>query len=108
MQGGRDPTQRSIDASLRRCRKSALDNLEQNVEEHLVSLLPEYNVVVKLHPYSWTGKYVSHRQHELFERLAARQRLNAADEKPAAAPAPDAQRQAALRSPSEDERAPAA
>jgi hypothetical protein len=42
------------------------------VGEHLVRLLPEYNVVVKLHPYSWTGKYAPHRQHELFERLAAK------------------------------------
>jgi hypothetical protein len=46
-------------------------------------------------------------QAKVRERLAARQR-NAADEKPAAASAPDAQRQVALRSPSEDERAPAA
>ena len=47
-------------------------------------------------------------QAKVRERLAARQRLNAADEKPAAAPAPDAPRQVAVRSPSEDERAPAA
>ena len=47
-------------------------------------------------------------QAKVRERLAARQRSNAADEQPAAAPAPDAPRQVAVRSPSEDERAPAA
>jgi hypothetical protein len=40
------------------------------VGRHLPSLLPEFNVIVKLHPYSWSGKYASHRQHRLFERLA--------------------------------------
>jgi Ti-type conjugative transfer relaxase TraA len=47
-------------------------------------------------------------QAKVRERLAARQRSNAADEQPAAAPAPDAPRQVAARSPSEDERVPAA
>ncbi|MBN1579029.1 MAG: CDP-glycerol glycerophosphotransferase family protein [Chitinispirillaceae bacterium] len=40
------------------------------VGRHLCSLLPEFNVIVKLHPYSWSGKYAPHRQHRLFERLA--------------------------------------
>jgi hypothetical protein len=47
-------------------------------------------------------------QAKVREALAARQRLNAADEKLVAASAADAPRQAAGRSPSEDERAPAA
>jgi CDP-glycerol glycerophosphotransferase (TagB/SpsB family) len=40
------------------------------VGAHILSLLPQYNVVVKLHPYSWSGKYAPHEQHRLFERLA--------------------------------------
>jgi hypothetical protein len=42
------------------------------VGEHLVSLLADYNVIVKLHPYSWSGKYAPHSQHELFEHLAVK------------------------------------
>ncbi|MBS3766813.1 MAG: CDP-glycerol glycerophosphotransferase family protein [Candidatus Cloacimonetes bacterium] len=37
--------------------------------EKVTSLSGEYNVIVKLHPYSWTGKYASHSQHKLFENL---------------------------------------
>ena len=40
------------------------------VGEHIRSLLDNYNVVVKLHPYSWSGKYAPHAQHRLFERIA--------------------------------------
>jgi len=35
----------------------------------VVRLSQKYNMIIKLHPYSWTGKYVSHRQHRFFERL---------------------------------------
>jgi CDP-glycerol glycerophosphotransferase (TagB/SpsB family) len=40
------------------------------VGEYLRSLLDHYTVVVKLHPYSWSGKYAPHAQHRLFERIA--------------------------------------
>ena len=29
----------------------------------------KYNLIVKLHPYSWQGKYASHKQHKIFEKL---------------------------------------
>jgi len=35
----------------------------------LAALGNEYNVVVKLHPYSWAGKYASHSHHRFFERM---------------------------------------
>lgn len=41
------------------------------IGEHLPVLLDHYNVLVKLHPYSWSGKYAPHAQHRLFEKLAA-------------------------------------
>ncbi len=28
----------------------------------------DYNLIIKLHPYSWMGKYASHRQHRIYER----------------------------------------
>jgi len=33
------------------------------------NLTNRYNVVVKLHPYSWSGKYAPHKQHKVFEQL---------------------------------------
>lgn len=35
-----------------------------------LSELKGYNIIIKLHPYSWSGKYVSHRQHRFVENLA--------------------------------------
>jgi CDP-glycerol glycerophosphotransferase (TagB/SpsB family) len=32
-----------------------------------------YNIIVKLHPYSWSGKYASHKQHRFFEDLRKKQ-----------------------------------
>lgn len=40
------------------------------IQDKLPGLLQEYNVIVKLHPYSWEGKYAPHKQHRIFERLA--------------------------------------
>lgn len=40
-----------------------------DIGETIVRLSDRYNIVVKLHPYSWSGKYASHAQHRLFERL---------------------------------------
>ncbi len=28
----------------------------------------EYNLIIKLHPYSWMGKYAPHKQHRIYER----------------------------------------
>lgn len=44
------------------------------IKEKVLELIPEYNLVVKLHPYSWGGKYASHSQHRLYEKLAAHNR----------------------------------
>ncbi len=40
------------------------------IAQTIPTLMDDYNVMVKLHPYSWQGKYVSHRQHKIFEKLA--------------------------------------
>jgi len=39
------------------------------IGEQVVSLTDKYRVVVKLHPYSWKGKYAPHSQHRFFERM---------------------------------------
>ncbi|MBC8527357.1 MAG: CDP-glycerol glycerophosphotransferase family protein [Candidatus Cloacimonetes bacterium] len=39
------------------------------IGENITSLLTNYNVIIKLHPYSWSGKYASHSQHKFFEKL---------------------------------------
>jgi len=36
----------------------------------VAGLSDRYNVIVKLHPYSWSGKYAPHSQHLIFEKLA--------------------------------------
>jgi hypothetical protein len=40
------------------------------VGERILDLVGEFNVIVKLHPYSWNGRYAPHSQHRLYERLA--------------------------------------
>ncbi|MBN2103491.1 CDP-glycerol glycerophosphotransferase family protein [bacterium] len=40
------------------------------IQDKILDLIPGYNVVVKLHPYSWGGKYAPHGQHRYYERLA--------------------------------------
>jgi len=32
----------------------------------------EYNLIVKLHPYSWMGKYAPHRQHRIYEKAVTK------------------------------------
>jgi CDP-glycerol glycerophosphotransferase (TagB/SpsB family) len=39
---------------------------------HITKLIPEYNLVIKLHPYSWGGKYAPHSQHKFYQKLAAK------------------------------------
>ena len=37
--------------------------------DRVIDLVPEYNLVVKLHPYSWGGKYAPHSQHRIYQNL---------------------------------------
>ena len=39
------------------------------IGDQIPKLIDEYNVIVKLHPYSWQGKYASHSHHRFFEKL---------------------------------------
>lgn len=43
-----------------------------DVGEEIVKLGGKYNIIIKLHPYSWSGKYASHKQHRFFENLEKR------------------------------------
>jgi len=38
------------------------------IGDQIISLTDKYRIVVKLHPYSWKGKYAPHSQHRFFER----------------------------------------
>lgn len=40
------------------------------IKMKVIDLLPEYNLIIKLHPYSWGGKYAPHSQHRFYEKLA--------------------------------------
>jgi hypothetical protein len=40
------------------------------VQGKLIELLPKYNLLIKLHPYSWGGKYAPHSQHKFYQKLA--------------------------------------
>ena len=40
------------------------------IKDRIADLIPKYNLIVKLHPYSWGGKYASHSQHRYYEKLA--------------------------------------
>ncbi len=42
------------------------------IKEKVVELIPRYNLLIKLHPYSWSGKYAPHSQHRFYEKLAAK------------------------------------
>ena len=39
------------------------------IGEEIPALSEHYNVIVKLHPYSWKGKYASHSHHRYFEKM---------------------------------------
>ncbi len=39
-----------------------------DVKDHIFAQTTDHNLIIKLHHYSWMGKYVSHRQHRVFER----------------------------------------
>lgn len=40
------------------------------LKEKILTLIPEYNLIVKLHPYSWGGKYASASQSRFYQKLA--------------------------------------
>ncbi|KAA3615696.1 MAG: CDP-glycerol glycerophosphotransferase [Calditrichaeota bacterium] len=40
------------------------------VQGRITDLLPKYNLLIKLHPYSWGGKYAPHSQHKFYQKLA--------------------------------------
>lgn len=43
------------------------------IKDKITDLIPDYNLIIKLHPYSWAGKYAPHSQHRFYERLAAKE-----------------------------------
>ncbi|MCK5785455.1 MAG: CDP-glycerol glycerophosphotransferase family protein [Candidatus Sabulitectum sp.] len=45
-----------------------------HIGEGILELIPRYNLVVKLHPYSWGGKYAPHSQHKIYQQLAEKHR----------------------------------
>ncbi len=40
------------------------------IGESIIELASDYNLIVKLHPYSWGGKYAPHSQHLIYQKLA--------------------------------------
>ncbi|MGD9201271.1 MAG: CDP-glycerol glycerophosphotransferase family protein [Chitinispirillia bacterium] len=38
------------------------------VKDDLFEMTYDYNLIIKLHPYSWMGKYAPHRQHRIYEQ----------------------------------------
>jgi len=45
---------------------SCISKIGNKIEQ----LLPDYNLIIKLHPYSWKGKYAPHSQHKIYQQLA--------------------------------------
>ena len=42
------------------------------IKDDLFEQTKDYNLIIKLHPYSWMGKYAPHRQHRIYERRVRR------------------------------------
>lgn len=42
------------------------------IKDDIFEQTKAYNLIIKLHPYSWMGKYAPHRQHRIYERRVAR------------------------------------
>jgi CDP-glycerol glycerophosphotransferase (TagB/SpsB family) len=38
------------------------------VKDHIFTETKDHNLIIKLHHYSWMGKYAPHKQHRIFER----------------------------------------
>lgn len=41
------------------------------IQEEVVQLAEQHNLIIKLHPYSWSGRYAPHSHHRFYEKLAA-------------------------------------
>jgi len=39
------------------------------VQEKILSLSEKFNLIVKLHPYSWSGRYAPHSHHRFYEKM---------------------------------------
>ena len=39
-----------------------------DIKDDIFQQTRDYNLIIKLHPYSWMGKYAPHRQHRIYER----------------------------------------
>jgi len=44
------------------------------IKERILELIPKYNLIIKLHPYSWGGKYASNSQSKFYLKLAKKHR----------------------------------
>jgi len=42
------------------------------IKDEIFEQTTDYNLIIKLHPYSWMGKYAPHRQHRIYERRVAK------------------------------------
>lgn len=42
------------------------------IKDDIFEQTKEYNLIIKLHPYSWMGKYAPHKQHRIFQRRVKR------------------------------------
>jgi hypothetical protein len=42
------------------------------IKDEIFEQTRDYNLIIKLHPYSWMGKYAPHKQHRIFERRVKR------------------------------------
>lgn len=42
------------------------------VRERILPLTTDYNLIIKLHPYSWRGKYAPHWHHKIYEKNLSR------------------------------------
>jgi hypothetical protein len=44
------------------------------IKDDIFEQTRDYNLIIKLHPYSWMGKYAPHRQHRIYQRRAKNHR----------------------------------
>jgi len=43
-----------------------------DIKDDLFEQTKDYNLIIKLHPYSWMGKYAPHKQHRIYEKRVKR------------------------------------
>lgn len=39
------------------------------LQDKILNLVPDYNLIIKLHPYSWKGRYAPHSHHRFYEKI---------------------------------------